>query len=194
MVTGARISREVAANVLTHDSFLSPCLLLRSTEGHRNQYGEFVEGATQETALSLVSVPITGQERLTVPEGLRNEDIRKFYTINDVTGLHYGLADGDRFILGMIGTELPNRFTGATEAAAGQLRDQQSVNAPAWLGHYQGNVASLIQLRGFGDPIYQRYDAVDGHWAGADQYRAWKPQRWGGFTEITAIRRDPGNV
>ena len=96
--------------------------------------------------------------------------------------------------LGQLGTELPNRFTGTTKDEAGRLRDQQGVNAPAWLGHYQGNVASLIQLRGFGDPLYQRYDAIDGHWVDADQYRAYRPQRWGAFTEVTAIRRDPGNL
>ena len=167
--------------------------MLRSTEGHRNQYGEFVEGATQETPIRCPTVPITGQERLILPEGLRNEDTRKFYVLGDVTGLHYGLADGDRFILGELGTA-QNRFDGTDRMVAERLRDQYTSANPTWFTSYQTNVANLIQLRGFGDPVYQRYDAVDGHWVDADQYRAYRTQRWGAFTEVTAIRRDPGNV
>ena len=193
MVTSSQLARDIAASVLTHPSFLEPCILLRSTEGHRNQYGEFVEGATQETPISCPTVPITGQERLIVPEGLRNEDIRKFYVLGDVTGLHYGLADGDRFVLGQLGSG-QNRFDGPTVMAAEQLRDQYAIANPTWFAGYQSSVTGVIQLRGFGDPLYQRYDAVDGHWVNADQYRAYRPQRWGAFTEVTAIRRDPGNL
>ena len=193
MTTGASISRDLARNVLTHPSFLEPAILLRSTEGYRDMNGRFVVGTAVETPLSVVSTPITGQERLIVPEGLRNEDIRKFYVQGDVTGLHYGLADGDRFILGQLGA-IQNRFSGTDMQEAASARDQYSVANPAWLAGYQANVVNLIQLRGFGDPVYQRYDAIDGHWGNADQYRAYRPQRWGGFTEVTAIRRDPGNV
>ena len=187
MVTGSQIARDIAASVLTHPSFIEPALMLRATEGHRNQQGIFVPGAVLETAVSLVSTPITGQERLTVAEGLRNEDIRTFYVIGDVVGLHYGLADGDVFVLGGLG-QGQNRFSGATQADAAQLRDQYGVANPAWLTAYQTNVGNMIQLRGFGHPVYQRYDAVDGHWGDADDYRAFSTQRWGSFTQIMAIR------
>ena len=166
--------------------------MLRATEGHRNQQGIFVPGAVIETAVSLVSTPITGQERLTVAEGLRNEDIRTFYVTGDVVGLHYGLADEDLFVLGGLG-QTQNRFSGTTKAEAEQVRDQYAIANPAWLTAYQGNVANVIQLRGFGGPVYQRYNPVDGDWSDTDDYRAYSTQRWGSFTQIMAIRRDPGN-
>ena len=159
----------------------------------RNTYGEFVPGASVPTPMSLVSVPITGQERLILPEGLRNEDTRKFYVIGDIVGLHYGLADGDQFILGQLGPS-QNTFSESTMADAELARDAYGIVNPTWLTSYQFSTANRILLRGFGEPVYQRYDAIDGHWANADIYRAYLPQRWGAFTEITAMRRDPGNV
>ena len=193
MVTGAQITRDIAASVLSHPSFLEPAILLRSTEGIRNQYGEFEPGAPVATPMSLVSVPITGQERLILPEGLRNEDVRKFYVIGDVVGLHYGLADGDQIVPGQLGPS-QNIFSGLAMADAELERDTYGVAHPTWLTSYQSSVANMILLRGFGLPVYQRYDAIDGHWGNADIYRAYRPQRWGAFTEIVAIRRDPGNV
>ena len=193
MVTSSQIAKDVAASVLSHPSFLTSAILLRSTEGIRNQHGEFVEGASVATTVSLVTTPITGQERLILPEGLSNEDIRKFYVMGDVVGLHYGLADGDQFILGQLGPS-QNTFTGVKELEAELERDKYGIANPTWLTAYQSGVGNMILLRGFGEPVYQRYDAIDGHWGNADIYRAYMPQRWGAFTEITAIRRDPGNV
>ena len=193
MVTGATLSRELAQEVLTDPSFTESALMLRATEGHRDQYGEFVRGADVETAIGLVSAPMTGQERLALPEGLRDEDVRKFWIIGDASALHYGLADGDRIILGQLGPS-QNVFSNATKEEAEDDRDQYGIANPTWLESYRDSVVNMIQLRGFGAPIYQRYDAIDGHWANANVYRAYRPQRWGGFTEITAIRQDPGNA
>ena len=61
MVTSSQLARDIAASVLTHPSFLESCIMLRSTEGHRDlQHGEWVQGATQETPIRCPTVPITG--------------------------------------------------------------------------------------------------------------------------------------
>ena len=193
MVTGATISRDLAREVLADPDFVEPAIILRATEGHRNQYGEFVRGAEVATSTSLVSAPMTGQERMVLPEGLRDEDVRKFWIMGDGKALHYGLADGDRFILGMLG-RTQNVFSDSTLTDVESVRDAYGVANPTWLASYRSGFVNMILLRGFGMSIYQRYDAIDGHWANVDIYRAYRPQRWGGFTEITTIRQDPGNA
>ena len=192
MVSSPQIARDIAASVLSHPSFTSPAILLRQTEGHRDTTGEFVEGAAVETAVSMVHAPMTGQERLTAPEGLRDEDIRKFWLLGDHAALRYGLTDGDRIVLGALGQGL-NRFTGNDRPEAERARDQYGVANAAWLASYQATETNLIQLRGFGHPVYQRYDATDGHWIQAEQWRTMRANRWGAFTEIMGVRIDPGN-
>ena len=194
MVSGPQIARDIAANVLTHPSFTSSAILLRQTEGYRDTNGEWVMGAEIATASSIVMAPLTGQERLTAPEGLRDEDLRKFWILGDVPALRYGLTDGDRFVLGALGPS-QSVFSAAMREAAESARDVYGVANPSWLAAYRSNVANLIQLRGFaGHSLYQRYDATDGHWTNADVYRAYMAQRWGGFTEVRSVRIDPGNL
>ena len=158
MVTSPQIANDIAASVLSHPSFQAAALLLRETEGHFNQYGEPVEGAAIETAVSLVHAPISGQQRLTLEEGLRDEDVRTFWLLGDHPSLRYGLTDGDRFVLGALGTG-QNRFDGATREIAERARDTYAANNPTWLAAYQTTTTNAIQLRGFGHPVYQRYDA-----------------------------------
>ena len=193
MVTTPQIANDIAASVLSHRSFQAAALLLRQTEGYYNQYGEFVEGAAIETAVSLVHAPISGQQRLTLEEGLRDEDVRTFWLLGDHPSLRYGLTDGDRFVLGWLG-QSQNRFSGTSESEAAMDRDVYAIANPAWLAGYQATPTNVIQLRGFGHPVYQRYDATDGHWVNADQYRATRANRWGAFTEVMGVRRDPGNA
>ena len=197
MVTGALIARDVAADVLTDPNFTEPAILLRSTEGHRindpDTPGEWIDGAPVDSAIAIVQAPITGQERMTLPEGLRDEDVRTFWLQGDIQALHYGLADGSRILLGGLG-QSTNVFSGATRADAESQRDLYGIGNPSWLTAYRNSVSSMIQLRGFGAPVYQRYDAVDGHWQNSDIYRAYRPKRWGPFTEVMAVRQDPGNI
>lgn len=194
MITqGSILAREVAAEVLVDPNFTEPGLLLRGTEGMRNIFGEWVEGFAIENATQLVQAPLTGQERLTVEEGLRDEDLRKFWMLGDIVALRYGLTDGDRIVLGALGPT-QNRFSGATRREAEAVRDSYGVANSSWLTGYQASVGALIQLRGFGEhPIYEQYDAVDGHWAMASIYRTIRGQRWGPFTEVIGLRLDPGN-
>ena len=151
MVTSPQIANDIAASVLGHRSFQAAAILLRQTEGHRNQYGEWVEGAAIETPVSLVHAPISGQERLVLEAGLRDEDVRTFWLLGDHPSLRYGLTDGDRFVLGALGTG-QNRFDGVTRVIAERMRDTYAANNPAWLTAYQTTTTNAIQLRGFGHP------------------------------------------
>ena len=194
MVQGALISSALARDLLNDPNFVEPALLLRATEGHRDpQHGEFVPGAAIETVVNIVQAPMTGQERITAPEGLRDEDLRKFWYAGDIASLRYGLTNGDRIVLGRLGTG-QNRFTATTRVDAERLRDQYGVANPTWLTSYQTGAVNVIQLRGFGHPVYQRYDATDGHWTNTDTYRAVRVNRWGPFTEVMGVRQDPGNA
>ena len=191
---GAQIGYDIATALITSSAFSEAALLLRQTQGARNQYGEWEQGAGIETPVALVQAPITGQRRATLPEGLRNEDVRTFWYAGDIAGVRYGLADGDRIVLGALGPST-SRFTGASRSQAERARDGYGVANPTWLTAYQGDTDDLIQLYGFGGhPVYQRYDEVGGHWADASQYRTIAPERWGSFTELLGVRIDPGNA
>ena len=192
MVSGPQISRDVASAVLTDPNFTEPALLLRETEGDRNRHGEFVPGAAIETGITVASAPITGQERLTVPEGLRDEVVRKFWYAGNISALRYGLTNGDRIVQGRLGPSR-NRFNGSSETVAQSVRDQYATTNPSWLDMYRTNTNFVIQLTGFGHPRYQRYDPTDGHWQDADTYRAVQADDWGGFVEVMGTRIDPGN-
>ena len=190
MVQGAQIAAILAADVLADPNFVEPAILLRPTEGFFNDFGEFVPGAAVENIVSLVSAPASGQERLVLPEGVRDMDVRKFWIANDVFALRPGLSDAETIILGSLGPN-QNRFNGADKAEAESARDIYAVANPTWLAGYRSNFSLMIQLRGFGMPMYQRYDEIDGHWANADVYRATIVNRWGPFTEVMGVKQDP---
>ena len=191
MVQGATISAVLARDLLNDPNFVEPALLLRATEGHRDpQHGEFVPGAAIETAVNIVQAPVTGQERMTVEAGLRDEDLRKFWYAGDIASMRYGLTNGDRIVLGRLGTA-QNRFTGADRLEAERLRDQYAAANAIWFALYQAGPVMVIQLNGFGHPVYQRYDATDGHWMNTDTYRAMRANRWGPFTEVMGVQARP---
>ena len=190
MVQGASIAGILAADVLADPNFVEPAILLRPTEGLFNDFGEFVPGSAIERIVSLVSAPASGQERLVLPEGVRDMDVRKFWIASDVFALRPGLSDAETIILGSLGPE-QNRFSGATKTDAELVRDNYGIANPAWQAAYRANFSLMIQLRGFGVPVYQRYDEIDGHWANADVYRATIVNRWGPFTEVMGVKQDP---
>ena len=190
MVQGASIAGILAADVLADPNFVEPAILLRPTEGFFNDYGEFVAGSAVENIVSLVSAPTSGQARLVLPEGVRDMDVRTFWVANDVFSLRPGLSDAETIILGNLGMA-QNRFDGTTRQEAESARDVYAVANPTWLTMYQASFSRMIQLRGFGMPVYQRYDEIDGHWANADVYRATIVNRWGPFTEVMGVKQDP---
>ena len=191
MPFGSQLARDIASDLLHDANFAEPAIILRDTEGFRNEYGEFTSGAPIETAVDIVSAPLSGQDRMALPEGIRDEDLRKFWWDGDAAALRYGETDGDRFIIGRIGSG-QTRFDGATQGEAERLRDAYGVNNPEWFNGFRANSSLLIRLSGFGQVTYQYYDETDGHWLMAPTWRAMNSQRWGAFSEITGIRQDPG--
>ena len=69
--------------------------LVQQMTGSRNEYGEFVPGATVTTVVRVVTVPLMGDERDVLPEGLREKDVRKFWMTETVMAIVSGEADGD---------------------------------------------------------------------------------------------------
>ena len=106
---GSQIASALADDVLLADDFLEPAILLQFREGSITD-GQWETGDAVETAIQVVAAPLTGQDRMTLPEGIRDEDLRKFWYRGDVTALRYGLADGDLIIPGKLGAT-PNSFT-----------------------------------------------------------------------------------
>ena len=191
-MNGSALATSLAQDVLISPDFIEPAIHLRQTEGVRNDDGIWVPGSALELALDLVSAPITGQERMTLPEGLRDEDVRRFWLQGDHPSLRYGVSDGDLLILGKLGATR-NRFSGASQRNAEQARDAYADVNPAWLAGYRADSSLAVQLHGFGTPRYERFDGTDGHWAVADTWRAATANRWGPFTEVMGVRQDPGN-
>lgn len=190
MVTGARITGQIAGDVLNDPHFTESAVLIRESAGMRDDDGEWIRGTLTSSAVSVVQAPITGQERRVLPEALRDEDIRTFWLNAPAYSLRYGRADGDLFILGSLGPT-PNTFAGQDRASVEALRD--AVVEAGWLARYQRAVGLLIRLEIGDSLIYQRWDSGLNEWADADAYRAYSPRAWGAFTEIMGIRQDPGN-
>ena len=91
----SKASRSLGRRVLRSKRLRTSATLYHQGEGGRNQYGEFVPGAITATAIKLVTAPTTGQEREVLPEGLRERDVRRFWTLDAATAIVAGEDDGD---------------------------------------------------------------------------------------------------
>ena len=181
------LAASVAADVLYAGEFLESAILIQETEGLRDEYGEWRKGAAIETDVQVATAPGVisrgiGQQRYELEGGLRSEEKRTFWWPGDIVALRVGETDGDVLVLGGLGTS-PNRFTGTSRDDAEQLRDQYSQGNDMWLSGYRSDRGKLIQLRGYGAPVWQLYDHVEGHWSDAPGYRVDEAARWGSFTE-----------
>ena len=196
-MAGSQLAQELADTVLLDATFIEKAIVLQETEGIFNQYGEFLSGALIETSLVLVSAPLVrneaGQYRMALEEGLRDESNRTFWIKGDFVPLRYGATDGDQFMLGELGRRA-NIFNGLTLTDAERARDVYGLDNVAWRASYVADPDMLIKLTGFGAPLYQYYERIEGHWANAPLYRAMSADRWGSFTEVRGIRRNPGNL
>ena len=192
MPIGPPVAGRIASKILRLPQFIEPALLVREAAGARDEHGEWQPGALDVTEVKVISIPVTGQERFSLPEGLRDEDVRKFWWEGDAPALRPGKTDGDAFVLGALGME-PHTFEGATQEAAEAARDAQAA-AAGWLDAYQADPAKLVQLSGFGRPLWQFREPTLRQWMPAPFWRVTAPDRWGSFTELLAVRRDPGAV
>lgn len=77
-------------------SFMPVDVVVQSS-GSRNEYGEFVAGATTTTEMHAVTTPLGGEERDVLPESARLSDVRLFWLTESVEPLR-ALTEGDRII------------------------------------------------------------------------------------------------
>ena len=94
-MTGTAVATRVASRVLNSPNLTETAILVRQSPGSRNEYGEWVPGETSETAIIVATVPLSGDERAVLPEGLRERDLRKFWTRMDVSAIVAGETEGD---------------------------------------------------------------------------------------------------
>ena len=88
------VAERIGARLL--DSPLATTASLhRQADGSRNEYGEFVPGAVTAIDINVVTVPISGEERESLPEGLRERDVRKFWLSGPVEAIVAGEQEGD---------------------------------------------------------------------------------------------------
>lgn len=184
-----RVVRRLASQVLRSTYMTEPGIILRDMPGMRNEYGEWVEGSTQEDQVTLTSYPTKGQDRLTVSEGLRSQDMRTFLVQGDLPTLRAGQTDGDDLLQGRLGTA-DNVFPGDTQAESEELRDAYATANPAWLAEYQADAERLIKLTGFGAAVYQRWAVTANGWVNQPLYKVIMARRWGAFTEVMGVHSD----
>ena len=139
MVTGARVAQQIAQDVLGDVDFTEPALLLRSTEGTRNQYKEWQPGAPVVREMAVVQTPMTnrdrtGQERIVLPEGVQDEDARSIWLQGGIASLHYGLSDGDRLDIRRVRavTKRLQRFNGRRSGAANATSTASPIRLGSW--------------------------------------------------------------
>ena len=75
----ARIAQRLLSNNLAESA-----RLIRESMGGRNEYGEYVEGTITQTDITIVTAPLSGEERAILPEGLREIETRKFWLREDI--------------------------------------------------------------------------------------------------------------
>ena len=91
----SRVAARAARRVLRSPHLTESAVLVRQQRGIRNDYGEWVPGSTVETPLRLATAPLNGDERAALPEGLRERDVRKFWTTAAASAIVAGDSEGD---------------------------------------------------------------------------------------------------
>lgn len=89
----APLASLVGSDILNDPNFLEDAIHISESEGHRDRGGNWVRGTRVTQPVQLVTAPISGKERETLPEGLREKNVRKFWlapTVKVLSG-----TDGD---------------------------------------------------------------------------------------------------
>ena len=60
---------------------------MRTGAGFFNDFGEFEEGTETRDDFQTITAPISGEERLVLPEAIREETTRRFWTDYDIRGV-----------------------------------------------------------------------------------------------------------
>ena len=88
-------SRRLGARLVRSYQHSSLALLVRRL-GEYNDYGEWAEGDPVESDIRVVEAPLSGQERLQLPEKLRERDLGRFWTTAEAEAIVVGTEDSDQ--------------------------------------------------------------------------------------------------
>ena len=119
-----RLARRIKSRNLRERTAIS---LFRATPGSRNQFGEFVPGTKTEIAIEAIVLPMSGEEVLSLPEGLRVENLRKFISETEIRAVQEGddPTPSDRILFdgGEWRVESVSDWGGYFEAVCAEVRD-----------------------------------------------------------------------
>lgn len=84
------------------------CEIVRQAAGSRNEYGEFVPGATTTEPVRMAVEPVTGGENRDMqPSGARLRDVKRFFlpSNGDVAPIRVGTSQTEADVIRYAGTE-----------------------------------------------------------------------------------------
>ena len=87
-------------DVLAAPEMLEPAVLSKRGRSIIDGGGNQTYGPEVREDIEVVSVPISGQDRDLAPEGVRERDMRKFWTTANVSSIHAHEKDGDFILYG----------------------------------------------------------------------------------------------
>ena len=79
------VAARLGARVLRSSHLAESGTLYRALAGTRNEFGEWDDGGFASSPITLVTAPVSGQERDLLPEGIREKELRKFFLTETVT-------------------------------------------------------------------------------------------------------------
>ena len=91
----AAIKQRVAASLFSSPDKLEPVTIKRRAMGSRNEFGEWVPGTLTQKKVSAATTPLNGDERETLPEGIRSRNVRNFWVKEQVRGVLEDETAGD---------------------------------------------------------------------------------------------------
>ena len=91
----SRIAEGLGADLLSDPNFTEAAVHIKRSDGVRNTDGIFIPGAAPETPITVITAPLSGEDRLLLPEGIREAQGRKFWLTASVSAVREGAAAGD---------------------------------------------------------------------------------------------------
>ena len=85
---GSAVAKRLGATVAAQSAAITePGRLYRKFDGIRDEHGVFHPGAFQRINVRLTHIPITGQQRMTLEEALREQEVARFILSPAVTSI-----------------------------------------------------------------------------------------------------------
>ena len=91
----SQISRATAYDILRLPELTESAIIKRRARGDRSERGIWEPGVMTSTPIRVVTAPLEGDQRAVLPEGIREEDVRSFWTLAAVDAIKADEKDGD---------------------------------------------------------------------------------------------------